>query len=86
MQSSEMSLMSGPIKFQFFSLLGKAIRELCFAENPIKIGLNDHWGVCPALKVHFVMCEGVVVSRGVCRINFWEVRKKVGVRGLPHHF
>ena len=40
MRSSEMSLMTGPIKFQFFSLFGKAIRELCFAENPIKIRLR----------------------------------------------
>ena len=40
MQSSEMSLMSEPINFQLLSLLGKAIKELCFAENPIKIGLR----------------------------------------------
>ncbi len=40
MRSSEMSLMSGSIKFQFFSLFGKAIGKLCFAENPIKIGLR----------------------------------------------
>ena len=38
MQSSEMSLMLGPTKFQFLSLFSKAIRELCFAENLIKIG------------------------------------------------
>ena len=32
--------MSGPIKFQLFNLFGKAIRELCFAQIPIKIGLR----------------------------------------------
>ncbi len=40
MQPSEMSLMSGPNKFQFFTLFGKVIRVLCFAENPIKIRLQ----------------------------------------------
>ncbi len=40
MQSSEMSLMSGAIKFKICSLFGKALRKLCFAENLIKNGLR----------------------------------------------
>ncbi len=38
MRSSEMSLMSGTIKFKFRNLFVKALRELlCFAENLIKV-------------------------------------------------
>ncbi len=40
--------------FGFVVLFGKAIRELCFAENPIKIGLmvkDKHVGIFVQLKV-----------------------------------
>ncbi len=50
MQSSEMSLMSGTIKFSIYSLLGKAIRKLCFAENLVKIGVT-------VLKISFCVAE-----------------------------
>ncbi len=46
MRSSEMSFMSGPITLKFLSLFGKAIRELCFAENPIKLGFHRYWQFC----------------------------------------
>ncbi len=42
--------MSGPIKFKFFSVFGKEIRELCFAENPSKsdLGFQRYRKFCPA--------------------------------------
>ena len=39
MWSSEMSLMSGTVKFYFCNSFVKALRELCFAENLIRIRL-----------------------------------------------
>jgi len=32
--------MPGTIKFEIFKAIDKAIKELCFAENPIKIPLT----------------------------------------------
>ena len=40
MRSSEMSLMSGTIKFQFCSLFVKAFRELCFTKTSSKSDLR----------------------------------------------
>ncbi len=40
LRSSGMSHMSGTIEFEIYDSIGKAIKELSFAANPIKIGLG----------------------------------------------